>query len=252
MPTRDDALALAREGWAVIPLRGKVPVTAHGVKDASIDLDQVSAWWGPGSNHNIGARVPAHLFVLDSDPQNGGDLTALESAAGVELPPTLTVHSGRGTGGQHRYYIHPGGLLTSRRLPPGIDVKTDRGYCVMPPSLHPATGQPYRWELRDPVSLPLEVIALLRRERESRPATPPRAGVDVSERMSRRALYLANYVSQLGEGNRNAGLFWAACRAVEDGHPQSTFELLEGAALAAGLDEGEALRTISSARRAQS
>ncbi|MFT4029655.1 MAG: bifunctional DNA primase/polymerase [Protaetiibacter sp.] len=243
MPSRDDALELARKGWAVLPLRGKVPVTVHGVKDASRDLAQVAAWWPSGASWNVGARVPSSLVVLDVDPQNGGSLIALEHTAGVRLPATLTVHSGRGTGGQHRYYMHPGGPVSSTRLPAGIDVKTDRGYCVMPPSVHPATGRPYRWEQREPVALPYEVVALLRPPTPA--ALPSRSGAALPER----ALHLAHYVEQLGEGNRNAGLFWAACRALEEGQGQGVLDLLEGAAIAAGLDEREAARTVASARR---
>lgn len=243
MPTLEDALSLARAGWAVLPLNGKVPRTAHGVKDASTDPERVAEWWRSGS-HNIGARVPSALMVLDIDPQNGGSLEALELAAGTALPPTLTVHSGRGTGGQHRYYLHPGGPLSSRRLPEGIDVKTERGYCVMPPSLHPATGQPYRWEKRPAATLPAAVVAMLR---PPAPRAPARSGS--SDALPKRALYLARYVESLPEGQRNAGLFWAACRAVEDRHPRESFDLLEAAAMVAGLDRHEAERTIASARR---
>lgn len=243
MPTLEDALSLARAGWAVLPLNGKVPRTAHGVKDASTDPEQVARWWRSES-HNIGARVPGALMVLDIDPQNGGSLEALEAAAGTALPPTLTVHSGRGTGGQHRYYLHPGGPLTSTRLPAGIDVKTERGYCVMPPSLHPATGQPYRWEKHTPANLPATVVAMLR---PPAPRAPARS--HAGDALPKRALYLARYVERLPEGQRNAGLFWAACRAVEDRHPGESFDLLEGAAMVAGLDQHEAARTIASARR---
>lgn len=246
MPTLEDALSLACAGWAVLPLNGKVPRTAHGVKDASTDPEQVARWWRSGS-HNIGARVPAVLMVLDIDPQNGGSLEALEAleaAAGTRLPSTLTVHSGRETGGQHRYYLHPGGPLSSSRLPEGIDVKTERGYCVMPPSLHPATGRPYRWEKHPAATLPAAVVAMLRP-----PAPRAHASPSSSEKLPKRALYLARYVESLPEGQRNAGLFWAACRAVEDRHPRETFDLLEAAAMVAGLDQHEAARTIASARR---
>ena len=245
MPTLDDAQKLAAAGWEILPLRGKVPLTAHGVKDATRDPRRISEWWRGNARHNIGGRVPASLVVLDFDPQNGGSVAELESAAGCPLPPTLTVRSGRGTDSQHRYFLRPEGVLSSSRLPGGIDVKTDRGYCVMPPSLHPLTNRPYAWEHRGAVPLPAPVIALLR------PSPPPRA--QPSERgngapLSARAVHLARYVETLAEGNRNAGLYWAACRAVEDGHGQETFDLLEGAALVAGLSEFEARRTIASAR----
>lgn len=242
MPTRDDALALADAGWAVLPLHGKLPLTPHGVRDATTDPEQVSRWWANGAKHNIGARVPASLLVLDFDPQNGGSVEDLESATGEPLPETLTVISGRGTGGQHRYFLHPGGTTTGRRLPQGIDIKTATGYCVMPPSVHPASGRAYRWEVHTPQHLPGAVRALLI------PATPMprrRSGAPAPEK----ALHLVRYVSQLGEGNRNAGLYWAACRAVEERHSGEVFDMLEGAAVAAGLSEDEARRTVASARR---
>jgi len=243
-----DALELARRGWAVLPLNGKVPITAHGVKDASSDPDRVVGWWPGGARHNIGARVPAHLVVLDIDPQNGGSLDALVDIAGGALPQTLTVHSGRGTGGRHLYFQRPPGRLTSRRLPPGIDVKTDQGYCVLPPSTHPATGAPYRWEAAAPAVLPAALSAAVvdqpRADRRAvfRPAV-------TGNRLQQKAGHLATYVQGLAEGNRNSGLFWAACEAVRDGHPDETFDLLEAAATIAGLDEHEARRTILSARR---
>ncbi|SIT73624.1 bifunctional DNA primase/polymerase [Microbacterium sp. RU33B] len=246
MPTRDDALALARNGWAVLPLRGKIPTTAHGVKDATTDPAQIAAWWPGNARHNVGARVPSTLVVIDIDPQNGGSIQAIEEAAGVALPETLTVHSGRGTGGRHLYYLHPGGQLTSTRLPAGIDVKTSRGYCVMPPSLHPATGAPYLWEGRHPVALPASLAVLIRPAERQR-TTPAPAKRPAT--MARRALYLAQHVQNAQDGNRNACLFWAACQAIRDGHPDDTFDLLEGAAVAAGLSDAEAQRTIASARR---
>lgn len=255
MPTLTDALALARGGWQVLPLRGKIPLTAHGKDDATTDPAQLASWWLGNARHNIGIRVPSSLLVLDIDPQNGGSLDALTDAAGGSLPATLTTHSGRGTGGRHLWFRHPGGPVSSRRLPgSGIDVKTNTGYVVAPPSLHPATGMPYRWEGDAPAHLPTPLIELLRPE----PAHPSRmsrltrstsgARGDV---LAQKAAYLARYVEQAPEGTRNGRLFWAACEALRDGHPAETLDLLEGAAMVAGLSEREAATTVASARRMQ-
>lgn len=242
MPDVEDALTLAAAGWAVLPLHGKVPITPHGVHDATTDPEQIRQWWRGTAHHNIGARVPRSLLVLDFDPQNGGTVAGLEAAAGIPLPPTLTVHSGRGTGGQHRYYLSPGGTVSSSRLPKGIDIKTHAGYCVVPPSVHPATGRAYTWEDRTPAHLPKPIRDLIgpAPARRRRPSRAP---------LAERALHLVRYVEQLAEGNRNAGLYWAACRAAEEGHNTEVFDLLEAAATAAGLTEREAVRAIESARR---
>ena len=77
----------------------------------------------------------------------------------------------------------------------------------------------------------------------ARPQRQPRAdGRDVT--------HLAGWVAAQHEGNRNAGLFWAACRAVEAGD-SAALEAMARAAAAAGLTEQEITRTIRSAQRGQ-
>jgi Bifunctional DNA primase/polymerase, N-terminal len=139
----DAAIELAVNNWAVLPLRGKIPAIAggRGVLDATIDVDQVTAWWsGPYRGCNIGARVPESMFVLDVD--NLDALAALEREKGA-LPDTLTTISGRAAGGKHFYFRRPAGKLSHRRLPAGVEIKTSAGYTVQPPSVHPDTGNVY-------------------------------------------------------------------------------------------------------------
>src|SRR5215217_6630164 len=104
----------------------------------------------------------SHLpLAIDLDPRkNPNCLADLETLTGP-LAETLTAWSGRNDGGRHLYYLRPAGPLTSTQLPTGIDLKV-RGYCIVPPSIHPATGQPYRWEWRTPVTLPSRLQELLR------------------------------------------------------------------------------------------
>ena len=131
----------------MFPLNGKIPAIAggRGVLDATTDIDQIAQWWGGRyAGCNIGARVPESMIVIDIDPRHGGDrsIEELEQRHG-QLPETLTTISGRGDGGRHLFFRRPSGKLTSKRLGPGIDLKTYAGYVVMPPSIHPDTGKPY-------------------------------------------------------------------------------------------------------------
>ena len=85
-------------------------------------------------------------------------------------------------------------------------------------------------------------------------AGPPGAGKTTAlagmPELGTRPDKLATWVGSRPEGARNQGLFWAACRMVEDGHHfDATASLLGGAAQRAGLPEHEALSTIRSAYR---
>lgn len=162
------ALGYVARGWEAFPLNGKAPLGAaapHGVLDATTDPAQIEAWWTRWPNANIGVRVPETLFVLDLDPRKAGAAEAFAELERINgpLPATLTAYSGRGDGGWHRYYLHPGGKLSSKRLPIGMDIKTSSGYVVVPPSVHPDSGQAYRWaDTRPPVAIPAWLEQLLR------------------------------------------------------------------------------------------
>lgn len=233
------ALELAENGWAVLPLDGKKPITPHGHLDATTDPRTIQSWWETG-NWNIGSPVPDNLLVLDLDPRNGGTLEALEQRAGVELPPTLEVVSGRRDGGRHLYYLRPFRQPYRGNVPAGIDIKTN-GYMVMPPSVHPDTGKPYTWVYREAARLPRQVVALMlprtRLTRRNSNATDPVA--------------LAAFVRTLQPGERHDGLHWAARRAHEAGASQRGLDRLVDAAEDIGMDPGEARRVVESAGKEQ-
>jgi hypothetical protein len=241
-PMLVSALTLAANGWELLALNGKAPRTLNGVNDATADPDVLRRWWAAWPHANVGARVPRGVVVVDIDPQNGGPgaLGALERAHGP-LPQTLTVWSGRGDGSRHLYFRRPNGQLVGK-LGQGIDVKRDNSYLVMPPSRHPVTGDPYRWE-RHTVADPPEWLRRMLlvpqvQPREKFAPVLPGAGEP-----------LVRYVTRLPEGNRNAGLFWAACRAVEQGLGDDVLNRLVEAAVFIGLPELEARRTVQSAGR---
>ena len=67
------------------------------------------------------------------------------------LPETLTIRSGSGRG-LHRYYRHPGGYVASRsHANIKIDVKADKGFTVLPPTVH-ASGGRYTIEKLSPIA----------------------------------------------------------------------------------------------------
>jgi len=240
------AWALAAAAWEVFPCKwtgpyAKAPMTVNGHLNATMDPDQIKLWWTKWPNAMIGARVPDNCIVIDIDPRNGGSLEALEEITGP-LPATLTVWSGRNDGGRHLYFQRPANPLSSTRLPKGVDLKAN-GYCIMPPSIHPATGQPYRWQDEDApaAAIPAKLSELLR---PPPPSPIARSGSNES------AIGLLRAVVGAPEGNRNNVLYWASCRAAESGILDDQVEaLLINAAVTAGETETKARRTVASARR---
>src|SRR5262245_52926628 len=61
-----------------------------------------------------------------------------------KLPPTVTVETGGG--GRHLYFQYPHGRLITGRSAwrPGIDIKSNGGYVIAPPSRHKSGGS-YRF-----------------------------------------------------------------------------------------------------------
>jgi hypothetical protein len=240
----ESAIELAKAGWRIFPCKwtgpgAKAPMTVNGHLNATADLDQVREWWTKWPRAMIGAAVAGTRIVIDFDPRtNPNCFVELERL--VDLPVTLTAHSGRGDGGRHLYYLRPQGGLASTRLPAGIDLKAN-GYTIVPPSLHPATGKPYSWEVHPVAPLPCALRELLR------PA-PPRPVLTNGHSHLEKTDGLVRTVLDAAEGNRNGALYWAACRAVDG----DVFDMLEEelfeAALVVGLSEREARRTIDSAR----
>jgi hypothetical protein len=141
------AVAYAERGWFVFPLQFKskdpVPGT-HGFKDATRDPAKVGRWWSAAPSANIGLWPgPSGLVVIDLD---GAEGEATGQRCGLISEPTLMVISGRVDGGRHLYFsAQPGQYLEPTTLGPGTTVRHWKGYVVVPPSIHPTSGQQYRW-----------------------------------------------------------------------------------------------------------
>jgi hypothetical protein len=125
----------------------KHPRTWHGLKDATTDIETIKSWWRKWPNANVGLLTgeQAGIFVLDVDTKSGGiySLDDLQDAYG-ELPPTLTARTG--SGGYHYVFKYPDVRLknSTSLIASGLDVKSDNGYIVAPPSSH-TSGRHYEW-----------------------------------------------------------------------------------------------------------
>jgi hypothetical protein len=194
---------------------GKHPITAHGLKDATTNREQIQWWWRRFPRANVGLAT-GHLFdVLDIDGPAGERSIARLSADdhSVSRPGPL-VRTGRG--GWH-VYLAPTGLGNPKpRDLERVDWRGRGGYVLAPPSRH-ASGRRYRW-VRD-LDTPLPEVPAALRERLERPqpvqpaARPSLRPLAPGHPYGERALEarLAE-VARAPKGERNRTLYVAGLR----------------------------------------
>lgn len=149
----DWALRYAAMGWAVLPLqpRAKIPLGAlvpNGLLDASKDPAVITRWWiqYPDANIGIATGSASGFCALDVDPRHGGEdaLFALSKKIGLSVD-TITNLTGGG-GFQYLYRTNDSTVRNSAgKLGPGLDIRGEGGYIVVPDSIHPS-GNAYEWE----------------------------------------------------------------------------------------------------------
>jgi putative DNA primase/helicase len=145
------ALEYAYNRIAVFPLKplDKTPIYKGGFHNATADPQSVAWLWDDNPQANIGmpTGTASGRFVLDIDNKNGSngfDTLASWEKQGWILPKTLTALTPNA--GKHHYFNYPGITITSRAgIAPGIDIRGDGGYVVVPPS-RLDHGEPYRYE----------------------------------------------------------------------------------------------------------
>ncbi|MEU5158586.1 bifunctional DNA primase/polymerase [Streptomyces sp. NPDC020875] len=271
-PHRDEpAPGRAPETAGTERCRGACGLPGHGVHDATTDPAAVRALFAaaPGATgYGIACgRAPHRLIGIDLDvttpgssgtpgdqdpepsaPESPASFAALRDLALRHLftiPETVTVITP--SGGRHLWLTGPPDVTapnSASRLAPGIDIRGYGGYLVGPGSvtargtyrLAPGTAR------LAPAPCPRTLLRLI-----APPARPHHPGA--SRPRPSHGHGLVHFVRAAHQGQRNTRLFWAACRAYENGIGETLADALTRAAVHAGLPEPEARATIASARR---
>ncbi|WP_416978002.1 bifunctional DNA primase/polymerase [Streptomyces sp. T028] len=247
-----------------------------------------AAPWATGYGIACGLP-PHHLIGVDLDTKSGTDATGALRELGLRhlftIPPTVVVVTP--SGGRHLWLTGPPDVVipnSAGRLAPGIDIRGAGGYLVGPGSrtahgvysTAPGTGR------LAPAPCPRALVRLLvagpARGRgvsgrgigsgggtggtEGRTGGGPGSGSGSGVGAGAGALAgssagadgahgrgLVQFVLAAHEGQRNTRLFWAACRAYENGIGEALADALVAAAVRTGLTEREARSTVASAAR---
>ena len=245
-PVLRQALAYARRGWPVFPCQAnrKTPATTHGYQDATTDDQQITDWFTrrPGYNLAIATGTPGpDVLDIDHHGSAGNGYAAFFRLREAGLADGASAYVRTPSGGMHVYFA--GSDQRNGHLPGHhLDFRSVGGYVLVPPSR--VGGRPYQLLREFGYRSSLDWSAATRLlEPDHQPesaAQHPVAGRDLS--------HLARWVATQPEGNRNAGLYWAANRALE-ADPAADLSPLADAARQAGLAEPEITRTLDSARR---
>lgn len=268
------ALSAAERGLPVIPLsatklpalrsphrddphpvlcRGECGLPGHGVHDATTDPDAVRALfaaapWATGYGIACG-RPPHRLIGIDLDVKSSthcmAELQHLALRHLFTIPETVTVLTP--SGGRHLWLTGPADTVvpnSAGRLAPGIDVRGTAGYLVGPGSVtaHGAYRLAPGTAHLAPAPCPPALLRLI--APPTRPRSTPGPAAHHGDGHG-----LVQFVLAAQEGQRNTRLFWAACRAYENGLGDTLTAALTDAAVHAGLTEHEAHATIASAAR---
>jgi hypothetical protein len=249
---RAAARGYARAGLAVLGLlpQSKRPRLRGGYKSATVDAATIAEHWERYPFDNVGIRPGPDQFIVDEDPQNGGDRElARQIRRRGALPETWTARTC--SGGRH-YWFTVADLGTIRgRLCQGVDIKHGgTGFVVVPPSIGP-NGQRYEW-LIPPEGAPA-VAPLWLRLAIQPPPSPPRWSQAISGNIMGTGEYtlqcLAARIAAAPVSRRNITVYGAMKDALAQGDLDAFEPVLIDAAQACGLPDSEIATICRSARR---
>ncbi len=140
---QEHALSYLELGMNVLPVNSnkqpKLPSWKR-YQNVGVTEKNVKTWWEkwPDASIAIITGKISNVVVIDIDSEEG--LKHLEPYLEQKTLTCVT-----GGGGQHLYFQHPGGEVPNVvELLPGVDVRGDGGYVVVPPSHH-QSGRRYYW-----------------------------------------------------------------------------------------------------------
>lgn len=162
------AINYLQKGLSIIPvgIDKKPLVKWQEFQNRLPTLEEIHKWFGTHENKKDSVAVPnfkpgevsgiaivtgklSNLSVVDVDVHKGGKTDG--------LPPTLV--SKTQSGGWHYYYRYLPGLPNKADIKPGVDIRSEGGYVIAPPSV--GEKGVYEWVLEeDPQPFPVEQFQL--------------------------------------------------------------------------------------------
>lgn len=156
----EQALYLSEKlGWSIIPVSiNKQPLVEwKKYQEIKPTREELVKWFEEYSDANIGVvtgRI-SNIVVVDIDPRHGGSTK--------EFSRIITVKTKTGGNGEHFYFLYEGGIQNHAGIRPGIDIRGEGGFVVVPPSIH-ASGKQYEWLMSPHANTPIIPLPLFVKE----------------------------------------------------------------------------------------
>ncbi len=126
--------------WSVIPVgKDKKPLIKWEKYQKELPTpEQIIEWYQKNSQANIAVITGklSGIMAIDIDPRNGG--------TDEDFKDIKTVRVKTGGGGYHYYFQYEGSIINQKSIKPGIDLKTEGGFVIAPPSIHESDNS-YEW-----------------------------------------------------------------------------------------------------------
>ncbi len=156
----DTALNLTQQGYHPLPVKAgtKAPNLPQWKEwqTRPVTVEDIERWWQEGRWKGvcvICGRLQGYIVIDIDDPEKF--LPFLQQAFKCDYPDCETALLvlfntpivKTGGGGYHIYFAYPADLTVGIRKFPneGFEVRGDGAIVVVPPTIHPETGLPYRW-----------------------------------------------------------------------------------------------------------
>jgi len=248
----EEAINYAAIGWHVFPVLDKQPLVKWR-DESSNDPDKLSSMeWDRATGIGLDCGKSG-IVVIDVDDVNA--VPKLAEKLGWDPVEDNTYVSYTGGGGYHIFYRAGEEAVrnSASKVVPGIDVRGDGGYVVLPPSDHPS-GMIYRW-YRQPEEgirpIPEKMVEILNYREQ--PQAPVASTAIAHEKWGMAVLAEeAAIIEASAPGTRNSTLFEHSVyvyEVVKGGHLDRSVAdaRLEAAGSRVGLGSGETAATMASA-----
>lgn len=254
-----DIERVALLGWRVAPASrsSKASCIKEATEKATCHLEQIEEWTSqfPACNWRV-YMTGSNIWALDCDIPPGHAHDGIKGLSDLvkthgDLPPRPMFRSGGG--GLGLFFKHTDEKIIGEagHPAPGIDPRRGRQSQTIPPSIHIATRQPYRWisapwEINPPKA-PDWLLSLVKPKPEPSYKIP----VDSTDAARSRLYRAASDIMLAAEGGRNALLnakAYSVGKMIGAGllGQQEAVEALYGAARTIGLEHHEIKATIQS------